>query len=170
MHHKRRRQRRSTEQPELNVTPFMNLMIVLTPVLLLSLVFTHTTVMDLDFPPPNATSTSVSETSNFYLEVQIQADRLIVADGRSIIKTIPLTPEQAYDYAELAILIRTIKKRSPSERAASVLLRPDTDYQTLVSVMDVMRSYPTLVENEEVEVELFPALSLGDAPVEAARS
>jgi len=170
MHHKRRRQRRSTEPPELNVTPFMNLMIVLTPVLLLSLVFTHTTVMDLDFPASDSTNTMASEVSNFYLEVQIHADRLVVADNRSIIKTIPLLPDQAYNYGELATLMRAIKKRSQSERAASVLLLPDTDYQTLVSVMDVMRSYPVLVEDEEVEVELFPALSLGDAPVEASNS
>ncbi len=41
---------RHREEAELEVTPFMNLMVVLVPVLLLSLVFTHTTVIDLDFP------------------------------------------------------------------------------------------------------------------------
>ena len=49
---KRARERmiRHNEAAELDVTPFMNLMIVLVPVLLLSMVFTHTTVIDLNFP------------------------------------------------------------------------------------------------------------------------
>ena len=50
----RRRALRDVDIPELNVTPFMNLMIVLVPVLLLSLVFTHTTVIELDFPSDSA--------------------------------------------------------------------------------------------------------------------
>jgi len=46
----KRHRTRSREAAELDVTPFMNLMIVLVPVLLLSMVFTHTTVIELNFP------------------------------------------------------------------------------------------------------------------------
>lgn len=50
----KKRGKRSMEPSELDVTPFMNLMIVLVPVLLLSLVFTHTAVIELDFPASNS--------------------------------------------------------------------------------------------------------------------
>ena len=50
MRMRQRRYKRKTEAADLDVTPFMNLMIVLVPVLLLSMVFTHTTVIDLNFP------------------------------------------------------------------------------------------------------------------------
>ncbi len=36
--------------PDLDITPFMNLMIVLVPVLLLNMVFAHTSVLELNFP------------------------------------------------------------------------------------------------------------------------
>ena len=47
---RRRSQRYRGADAELDITAFMNLMIVLVPVLLLSMVFTHTTVIDLNFP------------------------------------------------------------------------------------------------------------------------
>ena len=50
----RSKRQKHTEAADLDVTPFMNLMIVLVPVLLLSMVFTHTTVIDLNFPAGDA--------------------------------------------------------------------------------------------------------------------
>ncbi|MBT8148380.1 MAG: biopolymer transporter ExbD, partial [Gammaproteobacteria bacterium] len=41
---------RNSEEADLDITPFMNLMIVLVPVLLLSMVFTRITVIDLQLP------------------------------------------------------------------------------------------------------------------------
>ena len=48
-----------------------------------------------------------------------------------------------------------------------MLLLEDTSYQTLVTVMDKVRSYPTVAQLEVVQAELFPVISLGDAPVPA---
>ena len=55
---------------ELDVTPFMNLMIVLVPVLLLSMVFTHTTVIDLNFPT-GASADSAFDPDAVHLEVVV---------------------------------------------------------------------------------------------------
>ncbi|WP_369819516.1 ExbD/TolR family protein, partial [Oleiphilus sp. HI0117] len=46
----RRKHRKLVQQAELDITAFMNLMIVLVPVLLLSMVFSQTAVLDLNFP------------------------------------------------------------------------------------------------------------------------
>ena len=64
----------------------MNLMIVLVPVLLLSLVFTHTTVIELDFP---AASSEISP-EVLHLEDSILSDELVIADNRGVVKRLPL--------------------------------------------------------------------------------
>ena len=46
------------------------------------------------------------------------------------------------------------------------MLEQETDYQTLVRVMDRVRSYPAVVGLDVVEAELFPVISLGDTPAD----
>ena len=158
----RKRRHKHTEAADLDVTPFMNLMIVLVPVLLLSMVFTHTTVIDLNFPTSDAQSGAVDPDA-VHLEVIVYADRLVVADGRGgVIKTVPGTTE-GHDFAALSQVMQELKRRMPEKEDISVLLEEQTDYQTLVSVMDRVRSYPTVQALEVVQAELFPVISLGDA-------
>ena len=154
--------RRSTETPELDVTAFMNLMIVLVPVLLMSLVFTHTTVIDLDFP--GGGKSGKIDPKTVHLEIQILPDALVIADGRSVIKRLPVLADGRQDFDHLSLVLQEIKRRVPEKRDATILLTPKTAYQTLVSVMDKVRSYPTVVGGSEVNAELFPDVSLGDAP------
>ena len=149
---RRNHRRREVDIPELNVTPFMNLMIVLVPVLLLSLVFTHTTVIVLDFP--EASDGVSSEVQ--HLEVRILTTELVVADQRGVIKRLPAVDGE-HDFAALNQVMLQAKQQMPGKRDALILLQPDTDYQALVYVMDSIRSYQTM--------ELFPDMSLGDVPV-----
>src|SRR5690554_3359114 len=66
------RRRRQTEDAELNITSFMNLMIVLVPVLLLSMVFSRITVLELNLPDSAASSMSTDEQNTHdFLEVVI---------------------------------------------------------------------------------------------------
>jgi biopolymer transport protein ExbD len=152
------------EAEELNVTPFMNLMIVLVPVLLLSMVFTHTTVIDLNFPSGDGGQAELDPAA-VHLEVVIEPEALLVADGRGgTIKHLPKIDGE-HDYAQLSLVMQELKRRLPDKRDITVLLQQDTAYQTLVSVLDRVRSYPTVQHMEVVRAELFPDVSLGDAPV-----
>ncbi len=144
------RRRSQVDTPELDVTPFMNLMIVLVPVLLLSLVFTHTTVIELDFP--SATNEASSERP-LHLEVSIYKDELVIADQRGVIKRLRLV-DGAHDFEGLSNVMLAAKRLMPVKRDALILLEPDTDYQALVFVMDSVRAFES--------VELFPDMSLGD--------
>jgi biopolymer transport protein ExbD len=163
----RRRHKRKTEAVELNVTPFMNLMIVLVPVLLLSMVFTHTTVIDLNFPA--AAAAGKMDPKSIRLEIQVYKNQLIVADQRSIIKRIPRLKNGQHDFEKLSRVLQELKRRVPEKRDATILLEPNTDYQTLVFTMDRTRSFMILQDGELVAAELFPVLSLGDVP-EGSRS
>lgn len=159
---KRRRMKKNADPADLDVTPFMNLMIVLVPVLLLSMVFTHTTVIDLNFPSGEAGGEV--DPDQVHLEVVVTRDGMRVADGRGgTIKAVPLK-DGAQDFATLTLVMQEVKKRMPEKEDITILLQEETDYQTLVSVMDRVRSYPTVQGMEVVQAELFPVISLGDAP------
>ncbi len=159
----RRRRQKHTEAADLDVTPFMNLMIVLVPVLLLSMVFTHTTVIDLNFPTGEAAAGEF-DPDTVHLEVAVYEDRLVVADGRGgIIKTVAQKNGE-HDFAELSLVMQELKRRMPEKEDITVLLEEETNYQTLVSVMDKVRSYPTVQALDVVQAELFPVISLGDTP------
>ncbi len=159
----RKRKLKHSQAADLDVTPFMNLMIVLVPVLLLSMVFTHTTVIDLNFPTGEAASGEFDPDA-VHLEVAVYKNRLVVADGRGgTIKEIPRI-EGEHDYAQLSLVMQEIKRRMPEKEDITVLLEDETNYQTLVSVMDKVRSYPAVQAMEVVQAELFPVISLGDTP------
>jgi biopolymer transport protein ExbD len=155
------------ESAELDVTPFMNLMIVLVPVLLLSMVFTHTTVIDLNFPTGEGAEDAFDPDA-VHLEVVVKGDMLVVADGRGgKIRTIPKV-DGDYDYKQLSLVMQELKRRMPEKQDITVLLEQETDYQTLVTIMDKVRSYPAVQGLSVVQAELFPVISLGDAPVPVA--
>ncbi len=159
----RSRRIKHTQAAELDVTPFMNLMIVLVPVLLLSMVFTHTTVIDLNFPTGQAASGEFDPEA-VHLEVAVYKDRLVVADGRGgVIKQVPAVDGE-HNFAELSLVMQELKRRMPEKEDITVLLQEDTSYQTLVSVMDKVRSYPAVQALDVVQAELFPIISLGDTP------
>ena len=161
----KRHKKSSREAAELDVTPFMNLMIVLVPVLLLSMVFTHTTVIELNFPTGEGSSEAFDPDA-VHLEVQVKPNELLVADGRGgVIKAVP-KKEGDHDYAQLTLVLQELKKRMPDKQDITVLLQEETDYQTLVRVMDRVRSYPAVVGLDVVDAELFPVISLGDTPPE----
>ncbi|MAT82761.1 MAG: biopolymer transporter ExbD, partial [Gammaproteobacteria bacterium] len=167
MNRVRKRIKKHHEAADLDVTPFMNLMIVLVPVLLLSMVFTHTTVIDLNFPAGDAAAGELDPEA-VHLEVTVKADAFVVSDGRGgVIKTLPKI-DDAYDYAGLSEVMQELKRRMPEKEDIMVLLGEKTPYQTLVSVMDTVRSYPTVQHMEVVQAELFPVISLGDAPASDA--
>lgn len=160
----KRHKKSSREAAELDVTPFMNLMIVLVPVLLLSMVFTHTTVIELNFPTGEGSSEAFDPDA-VHLEVQVKSTELLVADGRGgVIKAVPMK-EGNHDYAQLTLVLQELKKRMPEKQDITVLLQEETDYQTVVRVMDRVRSYPAVVGVDVVDAELFPVISLGDTPV-----
>ena len=59
-----------------------------------------------------------------------------------------------------------VKDKFKDVTAASVLPEPNNPYDTLIHVMDAMRTGKTANGGTEVvDVDLFPAISIGDAPV-----
>jgi hypothetical protein len=64
----------------------------------------------------------------------------------------------------LSLVLQEIKKREQDKTDVLLLSEADVDYQSLVSTMDTVRVFRTTVAASAVEVDLFPDISLGDAP------
>lgn len=165
--------KRAQKEADLDITSFMNLMIILVPVLLMSMVFSHVTVLDLKLPDLSADSASADDaTENQALELLILADRFVVNfPAGTPLKTVPQIDGE-YDYETLAAVLQEVKRqlseKGIEKRDIFILSQPDTDYQTLVRAMDTVRSFKAVVAASVVDAELFPEISLGDAPVNAA--
>jgi biopolymer transport protein ExbD len=152
------------EELEINITTFLNLMVVLVPFLLITAVFSRMAVIELNLP--SAASPSTSSEIGFRPEVIIRELGLEITNGREIIATIPKMDGE-YDFATLARYMQSLKEDYSEVDAASVLVEPQVPYDYLIRVMDVVRSVDLpddTAENGFVRVALFPAIAVGEAP------
>lgn len=158
---------KGTDDAELDVTAFMNLMIVLVPVLLLSMTFTKTTVLEVKLPELTGGYTASSE-SQSKLEIKIDDKGIqVFYPAKVMVQDIPLNTDEngikTYDFEKLSLVMQALKKELKDKRDATLLSSSDIAYQDLVSTMDAIKSYKTVVVASYEELELFPEISLGDA-------
>tara|TARA_R110002049_G_scaffold88246_5_gene222909 strand:- start:1849 stop:2433 length:585 start_codon:yes stop_codon:yes gene_type:complete len=158
----KRKHRRLRNEADLDITAFMNLMIVLVPILLINMIFASTSVLELNFPTQN--DAQALENDLVQLQVIITPEQLLVADNKGgVIKQID-SKDGVYDFEMLGLVMKDLKARIPDKKDITVMAMKKTSYQTLVSVMDKVRSYPAVVAGSVVHAELFPEVSIADAP------
>lgn len=197
-----RRHSRSKEAPELDITAFLNLMVVLVPFLLVSAVFSRVTILELNMPTGAGGG---ADDPGVTLEVVVRKNALEISDGEKVIARfpnlnqgdtsaidgegesaqvetpvdehgMPIVPptEEVYDLAQLREQLIRIKQTYPDKTDSTLLMEPEVAYEHLVGVMDTVRSaqvIPTSAEGAAPDpeakpetMELFPDISLGDAP------
>jgi len=158
----RRKHKRLVQQADLDITAFMNLMIVLVPVLLLSMVFAQTSVLNLNFPAIDESKLNLDDDSQ--LQLIIRHEGLRLADSKNgLIRSLD-NIGGAYNFEALSKVLQQIKRRKPEKTDIALLIEENIDYQTIVTAMDVTRSYESVVVTSVVNAELFPDISIGDAP------
>ena len=155
--------RRTSATYEIDVTTFLNLMVVLVPFLLITAVFSRLTIVELNLP--SASGGPTSKADNFRVEVIVREEGMEISNGSAIIATIPKKDEE-YDLQTLSELMVALKQEYPDHEEASVLMEAQIPYDYLIQVMDIVRSIemPTDVENEFELYALFSEISVGDAP------
>ncbi len=159
---KRRKKTKRNGQVELDITAFMNLMVVLVPFLLMTAVFTNISVLDLKLPGMDSSKPS-NKKPEFELQVTVRKSAIEVSDTKGgLIKRIPVT-QSGYNYILLNQTLKLIKFRFPEKTNITILSEPYISYDTLVSLMDTVREFKTLQDDEVVIAELFPNISIGDA-------
>ena len=162
-HHYRRR--RHNEPAELDMTTFLNLMVVLVPFLLITAVFSRITIVELSLPSSQAAPAPAQPA--FRVEVIVREAGLEITNGNNVIAAMPKSEGEEYDLAGLGEYLVALKRQYPDKEDASVLLEPDIAYDHLIQVMDVVRSVEVPAEGGEEQpfrVALFPDIAIGDAP------
>ena len=159
-HHYRRR---TKETPELDVTTFLNLMVVLVPFLLITAVFSRLTIVELNLPSSAGGASSLD--NSFRVEVIVREQGIEITNGTSIIASIP-KKDNEFDLETLSDFMVRLKKQYPNHDAASVLMEAHIPYDYLIRVMDIVRTVEVPGEGEDmIELAaLFTEISVGDAP------
>jgi biopolymer transport protein ExbD len=165
-----RRRRLHKEVAHLELTAFINLIVVLVPFLLSTTVFSRLAVMDLNLPAQQSAVEQIKG-ADLQLEIVLRQDAIEVGDriGGLIQRIEHIGGKQ--DLASLTRLMLQVKAKFPDKTEASVLAEPNTPYDELVQVMDSIRSAVRPAPDgslKTVRAELFPNVSIGDAPVRGA--
>ena len=183
----RRRRGKSREAPELDITAFLNLMVVLVPFLLVSAVFSRITILELNMPASAGEAAATS--AKISIEVVIRKDVIEISDGHRVIIRFPkinnpdpeaeTEDEKIYDLIKLTNYLLKIKANYPDKTDSTILMEPEIEYRHLVSVMDTLRYVEIAQDSTSISavdgsiegakpitqrIDLFPEISIGDAP------
>jgi biopolymer transport protein ExbD len=155
--------RRKGNDYEIDVTTFLNLMVVLIPFLLITAVFSRLTIVELDLPS-NASGAAPQQES-FRIEVIVRETVIEISNGTVVIATVPKKDDE-YDFETLSEMMVALKQEYPEIDTASVLMEAFIPYDYLIQVMDIVRTVevPTGVEEEYELYALFSDIAVGAAP------
>ena len=154
--------RRHRRPAELLLVPMIDIFTVLVTFLLMTAVFSRTVILELKLgsnteqftPPP----------PGLKLEVIVRKDQLVVADRETgPLRTLP-NLAAGYDLQGLSDYLQFVKSKYQDMTEATILLEPAIPYDALVQVMDRVRILEVNAGLNTVQAELFPEVSIGDAP------
>ena len=154
--------RHARKPAELLLVPMIDIFTVLVTFLLMTAVFSKTVVLELNLP---AAVTEFKEPPpGLMIEVMVRKNLIQVADRNTgPLATLPNTAT-GYDYEGLTTYLKRVKAKFPEKTDATILLESDTPYDILVQVMDRVRVLEVPQGGTTVQAELFPDISIGDAP------
>jgi biopolymer transport protein ExbD len=157
-HHKRH------TPAEINLVSMIDMLTILVFFLLVHGGFVRLAILELNLP--TAQSAPTEEPPEFQLEITVRENGIEVGDRTTgTLNRIEKT-EDDYHLEDLTAYLSQVKEKFPEKSDATVLLEPDIAYETVIAVMDRVRVTERMNdESRLVRVDLFPEISLGDAPV-----
>ena len=161
---------RSNEPHQLDITPFLNLMVALVPFLLVTAVFSRVAILELNLPNAEVEASNEDE---LIIEITIRENELELGDGNKILSRYKKS-SSGYDLDGLSAALVSIKEKNPQKTDATILLERKIQYDHLVAVMDVVRAMQPDDSGDDEDAKdddsaaeriiLFPDISIGDAP------
>lgn len=161
-----RHQRMRARAVSLNIVSMIDVFAVLVFFLLVSSSITAAklNVINLNLPSPDQQTTP--DKPPLQLTITLHKDGLDVSDRNGGLRHLDNTPE-GYNLQALGDLLVEVKKTAPSEDTVTLLLEPDIPYDDLIKIMDRARFAPAEARAAGMPAEMFPNVSLGDAPTGA---
>lgn len=163
---RRHHYKRNDDQVELDITTFLNLMVVLIPFLLVTAVFSRITIQELNLPSA-AAGGAKPDKPLVTIEVILRKDKIQITDGSKVTATFPKIDDgKNYDIKSLSKYLLELKGQYSKKEDATILIEPDIEYEDVIHIMDAVKVAEVKEPGvEEVQrVPLFPQLSVGDAP------
>ena len=156
-HHKRH------GDADINLTSMIDMFTILVFFLLVHGGFVRLAILELNLP--KSQSTAEAAPPEFQLEITVRNDGIEIGDRST--GTLSKIEKTGNDYHldQLSDYLVKVKQQFPEKADATLLLEPDISYETLVAVMDKVRVNNRRDGNDFSRSELFPEISIGDAPV-----
>jgi len=147
---------------DINIVPMLDVMVILTFFLIFTAVFSKTSILEVHLPGPGAKA--AAQVPTLELEVIVRRGGLEVADRNTgVLTSVPATAS-GQDVVRLSAYLERLKAQFPEKKDVTLLVAEDVDYDTIVQVMDAVRMRQSADGAKVVRTELFPQVSLGDAP------
>lgn len=129
----------SDEAPDIDVTPVMNMFIILIPFLVSMAVFTHISVIDFSVPSSVGSGSDFSKGKpELKLTVLVTDSFLALAEGGNMLDSLPAQDGQLpFDTLSEILTVRRVKSDFPDE--VIVASRDGVAFKHVVKVMDISR-------------------------------
>ena len=147
------------ETQSVDVTAFLSLMVILVPFLLVTAVFSRTTIIELEAAGQAESDTVTSDPLQLQVVVREEVIEVAYHDLEAPVSLARLGDGSEVD--SLAALAIRLKAQYPQSFQATVLLEPQIPYDYLVQVLDAVRVSVRPGEPGAAAEPLFHSIALG---------
>lgn len=167
---------------ELNITPVMNLMVVLIPLLLLGVEMVKLSIVEIDLPPASAGAGKGANEQNpekekekkLGLKIAILSNGISLATASAVMSgeqgdgpTVPIQTDGEQNLDLLKEKLVELKKAIADkgfkdQNTAIITAGKDIEYQVIIHILDVIQSY----EDDSGDIQpLFPQVNFGQVVI-----
>ena len=147
---------------ELNLTPIMNIFMIIIPFLLLTAVFAKTAIIDIYLPQEDkAVTSNPADAGNIEILTIKTTEKGFELGGTGSGISIPKSNGDL-NFKGLSNELIKIKGKYPKQEEVILLFARDISYDLVVKVMDAARETTEIIDGKSVKRMLFPSPSLGE--------
>jgi biopolymer transport protein ExbD len=163
------RRRKGQENHDLELTTFLNLLVVLISFLLVTSVFSRIAIQELKLPTAAGAGGAIDTPPPVTIEVVLRNSAVQVQvskDGKtSVTASFPKSGD-SYELDKLSEYLQGLKSQYADKNDATLLIEPDIAYEHVIHVMDTVKMARVQQPGQESmqKIPLFPDVSVGDAP------
>jgi biopolymer transport protein ExbD len=129
---------KNIEPFDLDITPMMNIFMILIPFLVSMAVFTQIAVVEFSLPPAQVPGEGDEQNKELDISIVVTANGFqIVGTGRKL-DLIPKTQGE-YQFTELRALLKAIKFQYPSQKSVVIVFDGEILYDDIIKFMDICR-------------------------------
>jgi biopolymer transport protein ExbD len=137
---------------DLDMTPMMNMLIILISFLVTMVVFTQLAIIKFNLPPSGAGEGQAETPADTVVHQEVDITVLISENGFQVIgegrKLDPIPKSsKGYDYGRLAQFMKSLKTEYPTAESVVLLIDSSIIYEDIISSMDVVRenNFPNIL-------------------------